>query len=148
MRAILVDHDALIVTVKSQNFAPQTLIDVLKTSGIPRALIVGGAGSLRVAGGQDLVDTTDFPAQWKPEALAARALLQALRGEHELDWTFLSPAAHLVPGARTGRFRLGADELLCDEQGESRISLEDLATAALDEIESPRHTRQRFTLAY
>ncbi|MDB5813830.1 MAG: NAD-dependent epimerase/dehydratase [Rhodocyclales bacterium] len=144
----LLDHDALIVTVKSRNFAPHTLIDLLNASGIPRTLVVGGAGSLRTAGGQDLVDTADFPAQWKPEALAARALLQALRDEYELDWRFLSPAAQLMPGARTGTFRLGADELLCDVQGESRISLEDLAVAVLDEIETPRHTRQRFTLAY
>lgn len=148
MLAVLKAQDGLIVTVKSGNFAPDMLIDLMRNSGLPLVLVVGGAGSLRTSSGLDLVDTPDFPEQWKPEALAARVLLQRLREENALDWRFISPAATLVPGVRTGTFRLGGDDLLLDAQGESRISLDDLAVAVLDEIEQPQHLRCHFTVAY
>lgn len=126
-----------------------SVITATKQAGVKRLLVVGGAGSLQVPGGGiDVVDTPDFPAEWKEAAKAVRETLKHLRTETELDWTFLSPAAHIEPGERTGRFRLGADELLVDAKGESRISLPDYAVAMIDELESPQHSRQRFTLAY
>lgn len=126
-----------------------SVIAASKQAGVPRLLVVGGAGSLQVPGGGiDVVDTPDFPAEWKEAAKAVRETLKHLRTEKELDWTFLSPAAHIEPGERTGRFRLGKDELLVDAKGESRISLPDYAVAMIDELESPQHSRQRFTLAY
>lgn len=112
-----------------------------------RLLVVGGAGSLEVAPGVQLVDTPDFPPLWKPNALATREVLELLRAS-TLDWTFLSPAAQLEPGARTGRFRLGGDALLTDAAGASRISLGDYAQALIDELEAPRHVRRRFSVAY
>lgn len=71
-----------------------------------------------------------------------------LRAEKELDWTFLSPSAFLVPGERTGKFRLGADQLLIGENGESKISMEDFAIALIDELDNPKHSRERFTVGY
>lgn len=126
-----------------------SVIAATKQAGVKRLLVVGGAGSLQVpGGGMDVVDTPDFPAEWKEAAKAVRETLKHLRTETALDWTFLSPAALIEPGQRTGRFRLGSDELLVDEKGESRISLPDYAVAMIDELESPQHSRQRFTLAY
>jgi len=110
--------------------------------------VVGGAGSLEVAPGLQVVDTPDFPEQWKQSALGAREALNLLRKENSLNWTMLSPAAFLQPGERTGKFRLGTDQLLADAQGESRISVEDYAVAMIDELEHPAHARSRFTLAY
>ncbi|MDQ8038538.1 MAG: NAD(P)-dependent oxidoreductase [Pedobacter sp.] len=126
-----------------------SIIAATKQAGVKRLLVVGGAGSLQVPGGGiDVVDTPDFPEAWKGAATALRITLQHLRSEQELDWTLLSPAAEIGPGERTGRFRLGKDELLVDAKGESRISQADYAVAMIDELESPQHSRQRFTLAY
>ncbi|MFG6413616.1 NAD(P)-dependent oxidoreductase [Roseateles sp. DC23W] len=114
-----------------------------------RLIVVGGAGSLFVAPGQQLVDSPAFPAEWKQGALAAREVLNRLRADASgLDWTFLSPAIHLQPGQRTGDFRLGAEHPVADAQGESRISVEDLAVAIVNELEAPQHRRARFTLGY
>lgn len=114
-----------------------------------RLLVVGGAGSLFIAPGQQLVDSPAFPAEWKAGALAAREALNRLRADQSgLDWTFLSPAIHLEPGQRTGVFRLGAEHPVMDAQGESRISVEDLAVAIVNELEAPQHRRARFTLGY
>lgn len=119
-----------------------------KQAGVHRLLVVGGAGSLYVAPGVQLVDTPEFPAEWKQGALAARDALNELRGESALDWTFLSPAILLQPGERTGQYRLGQDAPLMDGAQHGRISVADLAVALVDEAETPRHLRQRFTVAY
>jgi putative NADH-flavin reductase len=111
----------------------RSILDGVKRARVGRMLAVGGAGSLEVAPGQRLVDQPDFPAQWKQGALRTAAFLEQLRAETELDWVFLSPAAMLVPGERTGRYRVGGDQLMTDEKGESRISLQDYAVAMLDE---------------
>ena len=97
--------------------------------------------------GQRLLDQPDFPAAYKAEATGGAAFLDRLRGVDDLDWTFLSPSAMFVPGERTGRFRLGGDALLTNEQGSS-ISFEDYAIALVDELEKPAHTRRRFTVGY
>jgi len=94
-----------------------------------------------------VIDAPDFPAAYKEEALKGAAFLDLLRQEPELDWTFLSPSALFVAGQRTGRFRLGGDQLLVSDQGSS-ISFEDFAVALVDEIEAPAHRRQRFTVGY
>lgn len=114
-----------------------------------RLIVVGGAGSLFIAPGQQLVDSPAFPAEWKSGALAAREALNRLRADQTgLDWTFLSPAMHLAPGARTGQFRLGGENPVFDAKGESHISVEDLAVAIVNELEAPQHRRARFTLGY
>lgn len=118
-----------------------------KEAGVNRLLVIGGAGSLFV-NGQQLVDTPAFPAEWKLGATAARDYLNRLREEKELDWSFLSPAIELTPGKRTGVFRLGTESPVFDQQGKSRISVEDLAVAVINELEQPAHSRQRFTLGY
>jgi len=125
-----------------------SIIAAAKRAHVKRLLVVGGAGSLEVAPGVQVVDTPDFPEQWKQSALGAREALNLLRKEDALNWTMLSPAAHIVPGERTGQFRLGQDQLLVDAQGESRISVEDYAVAMIDELEQPAHARSRFTVAY
>jgi len=126
----------------------RSIIAAAKQARVSRLLVVGGAGSLEVAPGVQLVDTPEFPAQWKGTAEGAREALQLLRAEPELDWTMLSPSAHLEPGERTGHFRLGTDQLLVDAQGASRISVEDYAVAMIDELERPAHARRRFTVGY
>ena len=128
--------------------AYRAIIDGVKAAGVKRLLVVGGAGSLEVAPGVQLVDTPEFPAAWKPGSLSTREVLYLLRDEPELEWTFLSPSAMIAPGERTGEFRLGTDQLLIDTNGESRISLEDYAAAMVDELENPKHVRQRFTVGY
>ena len=117
-------------------------------AGVKRLLVIGGAGSLEVTPGVQLVDTPQFPAEWKTGATAARDYLNVLRRNTSLDWTFLSPAIMLVPGDRTGQFRLGTDQPVFDEKGESKITVNDLAVAVLDEIEQPQFIQQRFTLGY
>ncbi|KRC12219.1 3-beta hydroxysteroid dehydrogenase [Hydrogenophaga sp. Root209] len=120
-----------------------------KQAGVKRVLAVGGAGSLEVAPGLQLVDTPEFPAEWKQGALAARDLLTRLRGETALDWTFVSPPITLAPGERTGRYRVGGDQLLPGTgEAPAGISVADLAVAIVDEIEKPAHIRKRFTVAH
>ena len=126
----------------------RSIIAATKAAAVPRLLVVGGAGSLQVAPGVDLLDTPEFPAQWKPTAEGAREALQLLRQEPALAWTMLSPAAVIAPGARTGTFRTGGDQLIVDANGDSRISLSDFAVAMMDELENPVHPRQRFTVGY
>ncbi len=146
---LLRGHDAVISATRFVGgIDAATLIAAAKKAGVPRVLVVGGAGSLEVAPGKSLVDTPDFPDAYKPEALAGRVFLEALRAEKELDWTFLSPSALFMPGERTGKFRLGGDGVLSDEKGKSWVSMEDFAIAMADEVESPKHSRQRFTVGY
>lgn len=125
-----------------------SILAATRQAGVARLLVVGGAGSLEVAPGVQVVDSPDFPAQWKASALGARDTLDKLRKEEALDWTLLSPAAVIAPGERTGKFRIGGDQLLQDAQGQSRISVQDYAVAMLDELERPAHSRKRFSVAY
>jgi len=128
--------------------AAHALVDGVKRAHVRRLLIVGGAGSLEVAPGVALMDSPQFPADWKPIAKAHADALDVYRKEKSLEWTYLSPAAMIEPGARTGTYRTGDDKLLSDAQGNSRISMEDFAVAILEEVEKPRHVRRRFTVAY
>jgi uncharacterized protein len=126
----------------------RAIIDGVKKAGVKRLLFVGGAGSLEVKLGVQSVDLPEFPAEYKQGALATREALNLLRKEPNLDWSFLSPSADLFPGQRTGKFRLGTDQLLADAKGESRISVQDYAMAMIDEVEKPKHIRRRFTVGY
>lgn len=141
-------HDVVISTAPFAQLNAQQVTTAVRTAGVPRLLVVGGAGSLHVAPGVQLVDTPNFPDAYKAEALAGRDFLNALRGEPQIDWTFLSPSALFEPGERTGRFRIGEENLLSDAAGKSWISMEDFAIAMLDEIEQPTRSRQRFTVGY
>ncbi|CAM00153.1 hypothetical protein A8924_1210 [Saccharopolyspora erythraea NRRL 2338] len=115
--------------------------------------VVGGAGSLRVSeDGPRLIDTPEFPAEFKDEAGSHAEVLEAFRrAPAEIDWFYLSPAAvfgSYAPGERTGRYRTGGDVLLTDEEGVSAIGGDDYAIAFVDEVESAAHSRSRFTVAY
>lgn len=145
---VLAGHDAVISATRFVTSDPKTLVAAVTQAGVKRLLVVGGAGSLEVAPGQALVDTLDFPAAYKAEAVAGQKFLAALRAEQHLDWTFLSPSIEFAPGTRTGTFRLGGDEVLFDAHARSWISMEDFAIAFVDELEQPRHSRQRFTVGY
>ncbi|MCW5683137.1 MAG: NAD(P)-dependent oxidoreductase [Pseudolabrys sp.] len=147
LAAALRGHDAAISAVHFTASDPQILIDAVRAAGVKRYLVVGGAGSLEVAPGKLLVDQPDFPEAYKAEATRGGVFLDLLKKVTDIDWTFLSPAAMFVPGTRTGKFRLGKDQLLASAQGSS-ISFEDFAIAMVDELEKPAHTRQRFTIGY
>lgn len=125
-----------------------SILAAANSAGVKRLLVVGGAGSLEVAPGQLLIDTPAFPAEYKATAEGARYALNKLRGQSEVTWTMLSPAAVIAPGERTGHYRLGTDQLLVDGEGNSQISVEDYAKAMIDELESADFINQRFTLAY
>lgn len=146
---LLRGHDAVISTTRFVGGSEAgVLIAAARQADVPRLLVVGGAGSLEVAPGVALIDTPEFPAAYKAEASAGRDFLRMLQKEKDLDWTFLSPSALFEPGARTGKFRLGGDQLLVDAQGKSWISMEDYAIALADELESPKHSCRRFTVGY
>jgi len=145
---VLTGHAAVICAVPFRSFDGASLIAAVKAAGVPRFLVVGGAGSLEVPPGGSLVDRPDFPAEYRTEALAGRDFLRVLRQESALNWTFLSPSAFLHAGPRIGKFRLGRDELLVDDNGQSHISLADYAIAFADELERPQHPCARFTVGY
>jgi hypothetical protein len=125
----------------------QAITDGVKRAGVKRLLVVGGAGSLYVAPGLQLIDTPQFPAEYKAGAEGARQALALLRQETALDWTFISPPVGLAPGERTGNYRTGADDVLMNGEQPAGISVADLAVAIVDEVEKPRHVRARFTVA-
>jgi uncharacterized protein len=127
--------------------AVQSLLKGLAEAGVKRLIVVGGAGSLEVAPGVQLVDAPDFPAAWLSIARAHRDVLPVLK-ESDSDWSYFSPAAMIQPGERTGNFRLGGTRLVATDNGESKISAEDYAVALVDELEKSKHIRQQFTIAY
>ncbi|WP_187263305.1 NAD(P)-dependent oxidoreductase [Pontibacter beigongshangensis] len=128
--------------------AARDAIMAAKKAGVKRLINVGGAGSLYAAPGLQLVDGPAFPADWREGASAQRDSLEVYRQEKDLDWTFFSPAIMIGPGERTGKFRIGTENPVTDEKGESSISYDDYAVALLDELENPRFIRQRFTVGY
>jgi putative NADH-flavin reductase len=125
----------------------QRLVDAVKRAGNARLLVVGGAGGLNVAPGVTLIDSGYLPEAYKPIAKSHERALNVLRAS-EVDWTYLAPAAFFEPGERTGKFRLGKDELIANDRQESRISMEDYAIALVDELEKPEHRKQRFSVGY
>ena len=139
------------VVISAAHFATvpaEAIIGPVKKAGVKRLLVVGGAGSLLLPGGGRVIDSEGFPAEYKAEASAGAAFLNVLREDKDLDWTFLSPSAEFVETERTGTFRLGQDDLLVSSTGRSWISFADYAIALIDEVETPKHSRQRFTVGY
>ncbi|MCX4408469.1 NAD(P)H-binding protein [Streptomyces sp. NBC_01764] len=126
----------------------RALVEGVRAVGVRRLVVVGGAGSLEVVPGQTVLDQPGFPETVLAEALAHRDALDFYRTLDDLDWTYVSPAADIAPGPRTGHFRLGGDRLLTDEHGNSRISAEDYAIAFVDELETAAHPRARMSVAY
>ena len=158
LAAVVINHDALISAFnpgwKDPNlYADQvrgttSILKAVKSASIKRVLWVGGAGGLEVEPGIRVIDAPDFPAAIKPGSLATMEALDQLRRESSLDWSYLSPSANMKSGARTGKFRLGGDQLLVDSSGHSQISVQDFAVAMIDELEHPAHIRKRFTVGY
>ncbi|MBD8882072.1 NAD(P)-dependent oxidoreductase [Rhodanobacter sp. 7MK24] len=125
------------------------LLDQLSAAGVPRLVWVGGAGSLETAPGVRVLDDPNFPAAWKLEAEAQGRALETFRASASpLAWTYISPAALIEDGERTGHYRIGGDQLLADASGVSRISVADYAAALLDRVEKGDATRRRITVAY
>ncbi|QGZ61735.1 NAD(P)-dependent oxidoreductase [Paraburkholderia acidisoli] len=128
--------------------ASRALVEGARAAGVKRLVVVGGAGSLEVAPGKQLVDSEGFPEAYKPVALAHRDALAFYRTVGDLDWTFFAPAALIAPGERTGTFRTGATTLIADANGASRISAEDYAVAFVDALEQGSFVREIATVAY
>lgn len=124
--------------------------EAVKEAGVKRYIVIGGAGSLYI-GGKQIVDGDDFPENFKQGATAARDYLNVLKTETDLDWTMFSPAINMHQGiktGRTGKYRIGTDEPVFDKDGESVLSVEDLAVAVVDELENHKFSRMRFTAGY
>ena len=129
--------------------AYNSIIGGVKKAKISRLLIVGGAGSLYVAPEKRVMDTGAIPESFIPAVEALAGVFYGLQKEEkEIDWAFFSPAGNIAPGERTGKFRMGKDNLIVDPKGESHISVEDYAVAMLNEVEAPEHHRERFTIGY
>jgi putative NADH-flavin reductase len=126
----------------------RSLIEGMRHAQVGRVIVVGGAGSLEVAPGVRLLDTPEFPKAYQAEAAQASDALDVFRAADDLDWTYVSPAALIHPGERTGHYRLGGDQLLVDEAGNSEISAEDYAIAVVDLIASGDHAQERVTAAW
>jgi uncharacterized protein len=149
-------HDAVIVAVSGRKSGHDTfvkaannLLTALPAAGVSRLLWVGGAGSLEVAPGVRLVDSPQFPAMYKDEALAQSAALDVLRMSNTtVNWTYVSPPAMIGPGGRSGKYRTGGDQLLADANGVSTISWADFAVALVDTLEKNGHPKTRITVAY
>lgn len=133
---------------KKYEQSSDSVINAARKAGVKRIFYVGGAASLNGKDGKQILDTLQLPPPLKATLSAMRDILYKLRKTSDLDWTFFSPAQMIAPGERTGKFRLGLDELVTDAQGQSRISCEDYAIAVVDELEKPKHIKKRFTVGY
>ena len=148
------DADAVVSAVSARGVAftladvARSLVEGTRRAGVRRLVVVGGSSSLEVAPGVRLVDTPDFPDEYKAEAYQQADALDVYRGVEDLDWTYVSPGAYFHPGERTGRYRLGGDELLVDENGTSEVTAEDFAIAIADLLEQGGHERERVTAAW
>lgn len=154
VEAVVSGHDVVINAFGPQfgnegelTEAASAVVEGMKRAGVQRLLVVGGAGSLEVEPGVRLMDTPDFPAEIRPLA-QAHVDAYEIYSQSDLDWTYVSPASWIEPGKRTGNFRIGTNRLITDDDGASRISVEDYAAALFDEVEDPLFTRTRFTVAY
>ena len=159
LASLAAKHDAVVMAMSpprdgSDPVAPllaagHSIIEATRLASIKRLVIVGGAGSLLLPSGDRFLDSPDFPAMYKSEALAHAELLKMIRDEaKDLDWTYISPAAVIAPGERSGNFVFGGDELIANARGESRISAEDYAVVLINEIEQGNSIQRRMTAAY
>jgi len=142
-------HDAVVSSVRFVDLAPEVLVAAVKASGVKRYVVVGGAGSLLHPDGVEEARRPEFPEPFRPNSLRGGDLLNMLRATPELEWTFISPSRMFRPGERTGSFRYGKDHMLMNAEGQpTAISFEDFALALVDELETPKHVRERFTVGY
>ncbi|WP_283189002.1 NAD(P)-dependent oxidoreductase [Pseudomonas sp. PMCC200344] len=148
LQAAVAGHDVVISAAHFATLPASAVIEPVQKAGVKRLLVVGGAGSLLLPDGTQVIDSKGFPEEYKAEAGAGALFLGNLREESDLDWTFLSPSAEFVEGERTGTFRIGKDDLLVSSEGRSWITFADYAIAMLDEVEVPKYSRQRFTVGY
>lgn len=146
-------HDAVISAIgpdfqNPDTFQAQTdnLIQAFTQTHIPQVLVVGGAGGLEVAPGVRVIDTPEFPDAWKGISRQHILALPKYKAS-DLNWTFVCPAIVIEPGERTGSYRVGGDQVVFDDAGQSYISAEDFAIALVDELENPRYSKQRITIA-
>ncbi len=150
------NHDVVASAISPPDNEPAVLVHAAKSllagareAGGRRLVVVGGAGSLEVAPGKQLLDTKEFPSDWRPVANAHREALGVFRKQGtDMPWTVVSPSAMFGPGKRTGKFRLGTDQLIADKKGNSSISMEDYAVAFVDELERGDHVGKRMTVGY
>ena len=129
----------------------ESIEKAVEKAGVKRYIVVGGAGSLYIAEGLQLIDTPEFPAEIKPGAEAARQYLEMIKRNEKLDWTFFSPAIEMhqgTAGVRKGTYRTALENPVFDENGRSVLSVEDVAVALVDELENGKFVKQRFTAAY
>ena len=148
LQVALTGHDVVISAAHFATVPASAIVGPVKQAGVKRLLVVGGAGSLLLPDDTRVIDSAGFPAEYKAEASAGAEFLDALRQEQELDWTFLSPSAEFVEGERSGQYRVGKDHLLVSAEGRSWITFADYAIALIDEVETPKHLRQRYTVGY
>lgn len=152
--AVVAGADAVVSAVAARGVdytltdVARCVVDGLRRAGVKRLVIVGGAATLEVEPGLRLLDTPDFPDEFKAEAAQGAEALAFFRSVSDLDWTFVSPAAFIHPGERTGHYRLNGDQLLVDENGNSEISAEDYAIAIADLLEQGAHPRSRVGVAW
>jgi len=125
------------------------LLEGIRRTGVKRFLVVGGAGSLFISPGKRLLDAGIIPDSFLPAVRSLASFYSDdLKNEKTIDWVFFSPAGNIAPGKRSGKFRLGKDDMIFDSEGKSNISVEDYAMAMVDELEKPIHHRERFTIGY
>jgi uncharacterized protein len=148
LKAMLPGYDAIVSAGRFVSMDARILVDAAKAAAVSRLVCVGGAGSLELGPGKLLAQSEGFPEAAKTEALAGMKFLDVLKIEAALDWAFISPSADFAPGARTGKYRIGKDSLLHDQAGRSWIPMEDFFIALVDELEKPKHHRERFTVGY
>ena len=148
LAAALRRHDAVISSARFVDLLPEILLPAVLASGVKRYLVVGGAGSLAHPDGIEEADQPTFPDVAKPNSKKGKELLEGLRKTDGLDWTFVSPPRFFRAGERTGKFRYGKDDMLMTAEGPTSISYEDMAFAIVDELEQPKHLRERITIGY
>lgn len=141
-------HDAIISAASFIPGQAEKLLEAVRQSGVKRFLMVGGAASLQTEDGRKIIDTIQLPEAWKAPVMEGIRTLGLLRDVKDIDWTFFSPAVQIGPGERTGKFRLGKDQVVKDAEGNSKISYDDYAIAMVDELEKGQNIKGRFTIGY
>jgi putative NADH-flavin reductase len=148
-------HDAVVSAISPAGEVAQlpkaahALLAGVRHAGVKRLVVVGGAGSLEVSPGLQLMDTPQFPKDWRPTAQAHGEALHVYRNEGTgVDWTFVSPPAMVAPGKRTGKYQVGHNHVLHDGTGKSQISAEDYAVAIVDELERGENKGRRMTVSW
>jgi uncharacterized protein len=141
-------HDAIISAASFIPGQAEKLIEAVRVSQVKRFLMVGGAASLQTEDGKKVIDTLQLPDAWKAPIMEGIRTLGLLREVKDFDWTFFSPAIMIGPGERTGKFRLGTEQVVKAADGSSKISYDDFAIAMVDELEQGKHRKARFTIGY